>query len=79
MIRLLELDSRKRLSLGDLAKHSLYSARVDDDGVITLTPVTPVAVEDWDALVHENRELRARCLSQKEEIIKLRNALKVEP
>lgn len=34
----LELDSRKRVSLGPLATSKLYLASVDDSGVIILTP-----------------------------------------
>jgi hypothetical protein len=40
-----ELDRRKRIALGTLARHDLYMANVDERGVITLTPaeVTPLA------------------------------------
>jgi hypothetical protein len=42
---LLEVDSRKRISLGTLATHPRYIAEVGDDDVITLTPavVMPAA------------------------------------
>ncbi|MEW6477666.1 MAG: hypothetical protein AB1679_35925 [Actinomycetota bacterium] len=40
---LVELDSRRRAALGRLARHSRYLAEVDDDGVITLTPVAVVS------------------------------------
>lgn len=41
----LELDARRRLALGSLARHDIYLAAVAADGVITLTPaeVTPLA------------------------------------
>lgn len=45
----LELDSRKRVSLGSLATSKLYLAAVDDDGVIVLTPavvMTKAEAED---------------------------------
>lgn len=35
---LLEVDSRKRISLGSLAEHDRYLAEVEDDGTIVLTP-----------------------------------------
>lgn len=40
-----ELDARKRIALGTLARHDLYIASVNERGVITLTPaeVTPLA------------------------------------
>lgn len=36
--KVLELDSRGRISLGKLAQHDLYMAEVEDDGTIILTP-----------------------------------------
>jgi hypothetical protein len=35
---LLELDTRRRLSLGRLAQHDRYIATVEEDGTIVLTP-----------------------------------------
>ncbi len=35
---LLTLDSRKRISLGPLAKHDKYLVVIEDDGTIILTP-----------------------------------------
>lgn len=35
---LLELDSRRRLSLGQIAKHDRYLAEIEEDGTIVLTP-----------------------------------------
>jgi hypothetical protein len=35
---LLTLDSRKRVSLGHLAKHNRYLAVIEDDGTILLVP-----------------------------------------
>jgi hypothetical protein len=35
---LLEVDSRKRISLGSLAQHDRYLADVEEDGTIVLTP-----------------------------------------
>ena len=45
----LELDSRKRVSLGSLATSKLYLANVDRDGTIVLTPavvMTKAEAED---------------------------------
>jgi hypothetical protein len=44
--KLLELDGRRRISLGALATHNYYLIDVQDDGVIVLTPanVIPVTV-----------------------------------
>jgi hypothetical protein len=41
---LLEVDSRRRISLGSLARHDRYLVEVSEDGVIVLTPaiVTPI-------------------------------------
>lgn len=35
---LLELDSRRRASLGRIARHHFYFVRVEEDGTIVLTP-----------------------------------------
>jgi hypothetical protein len=35
---LLELDTRRRISLGQLAKHNRYLAAIEEDGTIVLTP-----------------------------------------
>jgi hypothetical protein len=42
--RYLELDARRRLPLGALARHDMYLVQVAPDGIITLTPaeVTPL-------------------------------------
>lgn len=40
---LVELDSRRRLSLGKLAKHDRYFVVVEEDGTIVLTPVVVLA------------------------------------
>lgn len=41
---LLELDSRRRVSLGTIAKHDRYLANVEDDGTIILTPAVVMSV-----------------------------------
>ena len=48
---LLEVDARKRISLGSIAKHDRYLAHVEDDGTIVLTPavVTPLTQSKFDA------------------------------
>lgn len=35
---LIDVDARKRISLGALALHDHYLGEIDDDGVIVLTP-----------------------------------------
>lgn len=44
--QLLEVDARRRISLGSLATHDRYLATREEDGTIVLTPavVMPVAV-----------------------------------
>jgi len=37
--KLLEVDSRNRVSLGKLAEHGLYLAHMEPSGTIILTPV----------------------------------------
>jgi hypothetical protein len=41
---LIDVDARKRISLGALALHDHYLGEIDDDGVITLVPavITPM-------------------------------------
>jgi hypothetical protein len=41
---LLQLDGRRRITLGALAEYTYYLAQVADDGVITLTPAVVVPV-----------------------------------
>lgn len=43
---LLEVDSRRRLSLGPLAEHDRYLVQVEDDGVIILTPAVVMSVAE---------------------------------
>jgi hypothetical protein len=47
-MKLLEVDSRRRVSLGPLAKSELYLVEVEEDGTIILTPAVVVP-----AVVHE--------------------------
>lgn len=44
----LRVDSRNRISLGDLAQHQFYLANVETDGVIVLVPavVRPASLRD---------------------------------
>jgi hypothetical protein len=44
---LLEVDSRRRISLGALAQHDRYFVDVEDDGVIVLTPVIVMSVAEF--------------------------------
>lgn len=41
---LLEVDSRRRISLGSLAEHDRYLVEVEADGVIVLTPAVVMSV-----------------------------------
>jgi hypothetical protein len=43
---LLEVDSRRRISLGPLAKHDRYLVVVEDDGTIILTPAVVMSVAE---------------------------------
>lgn len=38
MSQFIELDSRRRASLARIARHTRYLVKVEDDGVIVLTP-----------------------------------------
>jgi hypothetical protein len=51
---LLEVDARRRLSLGVLAEHDRYLATVEDDGTIVLTPAVVLSVAE--ARLHAARE-----------------------
>ena len=50
---LVTLDSRRRLSLGKLATHSHYFVRVDEDGVIILTPAVVMTSAEARSLLTE--------------------------
>jgi hypothetical protein len=43
---LLEVDSRRRISLGSLAAHDRYLVEVEDDGVIVLTPAVVMSAAE---------------------------------
>lgn len=51
--KLLEVDSRKRVTLGDLATHRYYLVRAEEDGTIILTPavVVPATKETANRLM----------------------------
>jgi len=40
----LEVDSRRRISLGPLAEHDRYLVEVEEDGTIVLTPAVVMSV-----------------------------------
>ena len=52
----LELDSRKRVSLGALAKSKLYLADVSPDGVIVLTPAVVMTKTEAEELSRSAKE-----------------------
>jgi hypothetical protein len=43
---LLEVDTRRRISLGPLATHDLYLVEVEDDGTIVLTPAVVMSAAE---------------------------------
>jgi hypothetical protein len=43
---LLEVDARRRISLGPLATHDLYLVEVEDDGTIVLTPAVVLSATE---------------------------------
>jgi hypothetical protein len=55
---LLELDSRRRVSLGSLATHDRYLVEVEEDGTIVLTPA--VVMSAAEARLHEATETAKR-------------------
>jgi hypothetical protein len=50
---LLEVDSRRRISLGSLAKHDRYLVEVSEDGVIVLTPAIVMPATEAAARMDE--------------------------
>lgn len=52
---LLELDQRRRVTLGKIGRHEQYLARVESDGTIILTPAVVMKVSDLEALVGPRR------------------------
>lgn len=50
---LLEVDSRRRISLGSLARHDRYLVEVSEDGVIVLTPAIVMPVTEATARVDD--------------------------
>jgi hypothetical protein len=55
---LLELDSRRRISLGSLATHDRYLVEVEEDGTIVLTPA--VVMSAAEARLHAATETSER-------------------
>jgi hypothetical protein len=55
---LLELDSRRRISLGSLATHDRYLVEVEEDGTIVLTPA--VVMSAAEARLHSATETSMR-------------------
>ena len=43
---LLELDARRRISLGKIAQHNRYLVNVEEDGTIVLTPTVVMTVAE---------------------------------
>lgn len=55
--RVLEVDSRRRISLGSLAQHDRYLVTVEPDGRIVLTPAVVTAVTGAEAIRTSVRSL----------------------
>lgn len=55
---LIELDERRRLSLGKLGRHSRYLAREEPDGTLIFEPA--VVMSEMEARFMANRELVTR-------------------
>lgn len=51
--RIIEVDARRRISLGDLAQHDRYVARSGPDGVIVLSPAVVLTVEQYNNLLSD--------------------------
>ncbi len=47
---LIEVDGRRRLSLGRIGRHSRYLAAEEPDGTIVLTPAVVLTVQEAEAL-----------------------------
>jgi prophage tail gpP-like protein len=58
MAHLLELDSRRRISLGQLARHDRYLVTAEPDGTLVLTPA--VVMTETEARLLQNPELVER-------------------
>jgi hypothetical protein len=55
---LMEVDSRRRISLGSLAAHDRYLVEVEDDGIIVLIPA--VVMSAAEARLHAATETSKR-------------------
>jgi len=55
---LLEVDARRRISLGSLAEHDRYLAELEEDGTIVLTPA--VVLPATEARLHAATETSRR-------------------
>jgi hypothetical protein len=55
---LLEVDARRRISLGSLAEHDRYLVEVEEDGTIVLTPA--VVMSAAEARLHTATETSRR-------------------
>jgi hypothetical protein len=60
--RIVELDSRRRLSLGKIGnpEHTHYYVAVADDGTITLTPAVIMSAQEAKLLAHPELTARIR-------------------
>lgn len=49
-MRIVEKDSRNRISLGDLARHDRYLVEQDEDGTLRLHPAVILTIEEYNKM-----------------------------
>lgn len=54
--KLIQVDSRKRVTLGTMAHHERYAAWVEADGTIIMTPVIVLTQEERNRLTDPEEE-----------------------
>lgn len=57
-MKIIEVDSRNRISLGELCKHEQYLVRMEDDGTILLIPAVVIALTELKKMERQTMELR---------------------
>ena len=55
-MKYLEVDSRRRISLGELAKADRYLVEQDDEGKITLTPAVVMTLAQYNDIIDRLKE-----------------------
>ena len=54
--KIIEVDARGRISLGELGKHNRYLAEVDEDGTIRLHPAVVLTQVEYDNLINKGEK-----------------------